>query len=113
MVIVLGFGYRMLLLKREDKTARIVRLNFMFSHDDIVEMATYWEGFVGFTGETCSGCKKTINATAGGPGWLCVCETYNIKVSGNKTIPHENPDLGPKKTVIEAALAEVPTSGSP
>jgi hypothetical protein len=75
---------------------------------EITEMAETWKNFNGFTGESCCQCRRTVNVFAYGSGWMCNCGTFNAQSWSNANIPHENPDLGPSRAVINLGLERSP-----
>ena len=81
--------------------------DIVWSHEKIVEAATTWANFNGFTGAFCGQCGKAANVLAGKGGWFCVCDGYNMLDFKYFRVAHANPDLGPTKATIEEALAEV------
>lgn len=85
--------------------AKVTERDFEWTRDKIVEAATTWANFNGFTAEICFHCKKTANVLAGGSGWFCVCGVYNCEAWDNNQIPHEDPDLGPTGALIHEAIA--------
>ena len=78
--------------------------DFQYTHEQIVEAATVWANFNGFSGESCSECRKTANVLAGGSSWFCVCGHCNYQSFRHNQIPHENPDLGPTGSLIKEGL---------
>lgn len=81
--------------------------DFEWSQEKIIEAATTWANFNGFTADTCWKCKRTANVLAGGPGWFCVCGYYSTLPWSGHQIPHDNPDLGPKQEDITAAYKSI------
>lgn len=75
-------------------------MNNMYTADEIAEMADTWANYNGFSGERCGGCGKTANVLAGGVGWFCECEYYNIQSVHFYSTPHETPDIGPARETI-------------
>ncbi len=59
--------------------------------------------FGGFTGETCGSCGLTANVDAYCARWTCTCGHENVLPSSDATTPHDEPDLGPRREVLEAA----------
>ena len=84
----------------------LAKEDFDFSVEKIVDAITTWANFNGFSGESCSKCKKTVNVLGCGPGWFCVCGHYNAQSFSHNQIPHDNPDLGPTKDTIYEAVAK-------
>jgi len=84
---------------------KVTEESFQFSRKEMMSMPG-WMNFNGFSGESCGKCNKTANILGGGPGWICVCESYNAQDFYHNRAPHENPDLGPTKSEIQEALNE-------
>jgi hypothetical protein len=60
----------------------------------------------GYSGESCSACRKTSNVETGGSGWWCPCGHFNLLCwSGMKNMPHARPDYGPADAEIRAGTA--------
>lgn len=55
----------------------------------------------GFTSGSCGKCKKTANFPAGGMGFICTCDHFNVGMMSGASIPHEMPDLGPSAQTIK------------
>ena len=72
-----------------------------YTSEEITEMADTWSNYNGFSGETCGNCHRTANVLALGPGWICECEHFNVQSWSHANMPHENPDLGPARSVIQ------------
>ena len=83
-----------------------------WTEKEIVQAATTWANFNGFTGEICGKCECRANVLAGGAGWKCDCEHYNLQ-SNSFRVPHENPSMGPSQTMIQLAYREVDELDNP
>lgn len=57
----------------------------------------------GFSGETCSGCEKTINIPVreAGETHSCPCGEFFL-TSNHLQPPHDQPDYGPSKATIQS-----------
>lgn len=77
---------------------------FDWTKEKITETADSDTRFNGFSGETCGNCKREVNVPADGPGWFCCCGAYNYQSWSYHQTPHENPDLGPTRVVIQQGI---------
>ena len=75
-----------------------------YSVDRIRSIST-WRYFHGFTGDICGGCCKRANVLIG-PGWLCLCGTYNKLDAVEMRAPYDKPDYGPTLEIINQAGSE-------
>jgi hypothetical protein len=80
---------------------KVSKKDMDFTLAELVNLFTY--PTYCFTADQCGHCKMTSNVISG-PGWFCVCGEYNILPWHNHVIPHENPDLGPSRKKLHAAI---------
>ena len=87
-------------LEELDQLISEKKKKFDFSVEKIREM-TYWQFYQGFIGDHCGTCRKTANVLNGGPGWICICGSYNVQAFHGGMMPHEHPYLGPALATIQ------------
>jgi len=91
-------------------TMRIRYRDFKWTANQIVAAIldrNRFMGWNGFSGESCSKCKKTANVLGHGPGWFCICGAYNCQSWSCNQGPHERPDLGPSQHTLNMAHRQV------
>lgn len=80
---------------------KVKREDFDYTESEIVDAIETWANYPGFTADKCK-CGLTANVLIG-PGWFCTCGHYNILPFYNSQIPHDKPDLGPRRSTIVLA----------
>ncbi len=78
------------------------RKSFNLSIDQIAWLCRRSK-FDGFMGAQCAACKLTANLVVT-QVWNCVCGHRNVRLSKERKLPYEKPDLGPTSHDIHIGL---------